>query len=745
MKPLGWMAGILMLVTASVPAAAQAPTTTLPDSAADLRAALALVDQGVQKHDRDPLDESLRRFAAIAEAHPDWPAPWIELGRAKLALFDGGFRAKKGPYQPIGIDYLQGAGNAFLRALEADSGNATAASLLGATVLREVIQPQTEPAVRALRRAIAVSPAPGTLLPLGMLERQTGHDSAAASAFRQYLAVGGDSGIGTIELATTLFKLGQRAEAESLYYAGAEHAGDPAVRSRYRTDLVWIAKPNELAAYDSLPAADVAGWLRQFWDHRDARQGRRLGDRLAEHYRRLAYVLANFRTNRDGNSRGGSAGNDPMGRLREMTAMKVATAGGQETPESRQQRPLGGNALELAGGGPPNQAYAGLMSQTLLPAYASQQNLVDDRGVIYMRYGEPDQRATFHSPLVDPNESWKYLTPSGELILHFVGTIAPSHLANQLVFFAPLYASRAPLDPRYNELAFGFEHGGRQSVPEQIEEDRQIEIEAIRTGTTTDAFPLAFDNRLDAVAQAYGLARLRAASTGALVTFALKAEHLAFNREGTSELAVHPLRFRLLAENLLTGKVVEHDSLRRFANPIPLTSQQYLTGQAVLPLPPGRYAVRVVLADTTGNDGVALLADTVSVPAAGDSALMVSDVVIGRDDAAQSIDIPPDRIMLNPLGAVPEHGTISVYYQASGLATGQSYRARLELRRRFGTSDKDHLAVAFTDRADASTAAFHRTIDLRSLRPGQYELDLVFQAPDGTTIERRRGLNVVKR
>ena len=733
---------------------------SLADSLAELRAGAILVRRGQLTHDRGPLDEALRRFAALAEAHPHWPVPWIALGRAKLALFDGAFRPKEGPYQRLGADYLQGAGDAFLRALAADAGNGTAASLLGATVLRETVQPQTDAALAALRRAAAIHPTPGTLLPLGMLERQSGADSAAAAAFRQYLGMGGDPGTGDIELATTLFKLGRRAEAESLYYAGATHATEPAVRARYQSDLSWITSPAELATFDSVPGDSVAGWLRHFWEERDAREGRHLGGRLAEHYRRLAYVLTNFRTVRDANTHGTNWGSDPTGRLREMTATRQIR-NGKEVDFSRDRRPLGGTAADISDpeggtsspgasdGGPmltPSaEAYAALSSDGLLPAYTSQQNLVDDRGVIYMRYGEPIQRATFHDPVVDPNESWKYLTPSGELIFHFVGNIAPSTLVEHLVYFAPLYASRAVLDPRYDLLAYNLQHGGKSAVPEQLEEERQINAEAIRVGTTTDAYPLAFDTRLEAVTQAYGLAQLPGAGTGALVTFALRARHLAFRHDAPTGLTVYPVRLRLLAERLDgTGGVVEHDSLRAFAARARLQDDQYLTGQSVLPLAPGRYAVRVVLADTTGKDGVALLADTVVVPALGGTHLTLSDVVLGREHASQAVTIGGERVPLDPLGTVPADGTITLYYQAGELTPGATYQAQIEVRRRFGATDRDRLAVAFKDRAAGPTASYRRTVGLKGLRPGAYEVRLTVTGPDGATVQRRRALNVVK-
>ena len=739
-----------------------AAAPTLPDSLAQLRAGAILVRRGELTHDRTPLDEALRRFAAVAEAHPRWPVPWIALGRAKLALFDGGFRPKEGPYQRLGADYLQGAGAAFLRALAADSGNATAASLLGATVLRETVQPQTDAALPALRRAAATHPTPGTLLPLGMLERQDGADSAAAAAFRQYLAVGGDSGIGDIELATTLFKLGQRTEAESLYYAGAAEAGEAAVRERYRSDLTWVTTPAELAAFDSLSGDSVAPWLRHFWEERDAREGRHLGDRLAEHYRRLAYALANFRTTLEpGQQRGMSWGTDADATAATAGARTMGRGG--ETEGSLLNRPAGGPARELLanrdagpGGGTIGvesisaaTLYAGLASQSLLAAYRETQSLIDDRGVVYLRYGEPNQRAFAVDEKLGGNESWKYLTPSGSLILHFSGAVAPNHLIDRVPMYLPWLRSRGTLDPEYDRLAFELWSSGKALgsaiKPEHVLEVNQETEHAISVATTSDAFPLAFDSRLDAATQAYGLAQLPGAGTGALVTFALRARHLASRHDQPTGLTVYPVRLRVLAERLdATGDVIEHDSLRAFAARTPLTNEQYLTGQSIVPLAPGRYAVRVVLADTTGRDGVALFADTVAVPALGGPHLTLSDVVLGRERSTQTITIGGARVPLDPLGTVPADGTITLYYQAGGLTPGATYQAQIEVRRRFGATDKDRLAVAFQDRAEGRTASYRRTIDLKRLRPGAYDVRLTLKGADGATVERRRKLNVVK-
>ena len=42
-------------------------------------------------------------------------------------------------------------------------------------------------------------------------------------------------------------------------------------------------------------AASRLAWLKAFWGRKDAEDGRAPGERLAEHYRRLSYVMRHFR------------------------------------------------------------------------------------------------------------------------------------------------------------------------------------------------------------------------------------------------------------------------------------------------------------------------------------------------------------------------------------------------------------------------------------------------------------------
>nr|MBA3760756.1 hypothetical protein [Gemmatimonadales bacterium] len=79
---------------------------------------------------RQPLDEALAQFAEAIRGAPDSPEGWYGLALAKLELHDQRFSSKEGPYQRIGSDYLHGAVDGFMKALEADPAFGAAAARL---------------------------------------------------------------------------------------------------------------------------------------------------------------------------------------------------------------------------------------------------------------------------------------------------------------------------------------------------------------------------------------------------------------------------------------------------------------------------------------------------------------------------------------------------------------------------------------------------------------------------------------
>ena len=190
------------------------------------------------------------------------------------------------------------------------------------------------------------------------MEREVGDGDSALAAFNGYLDRGENRGLGLLEVARTDFLMG-RFDGVTPYFEGAA-SDDSATVAGYRADLATIAPDSVLREFDQQRGEQRARYLRRFWSQRDRAELRADGERLREHYRRLFYARKNFQLTTN------------------------------------------------------NRHY------DIVERYRSGSRDFDDRGVIYIRHGEPSSRASYAAPGLEPNESWRYARPDGDLIFHFI-------------------------------------------------------------------------------------------------------------------------------------------------------------------------------------------------------------------------------------------------------------------------------------------------------------------------------------
>jgi tetratricopeptide (TPR) repeat protein len=684
------------------------------------------------------LDQAVGQFAEVARGLPHWPEGWYGMALAKLELYDQGFVAKEGPYQRVGSDYLHGAVDALIRALEADPAFGAAASRLASSVLRESIQPQVKEALAALRLA-ATGPGSGDSaiqMARGLMEREAGNGDSALAAFDRFLQLGGDSAVGSLERARTLSVLGRPNEARKAYLQGAGRATSTAAVAHLRSDIAWIATRAELTQFDAALPAGRAARLEAFWARRDVQDGRAPGERLAEHYRRVFYVMRNFRIVSEKQQRAtlsmvGSpllANRSPTieDRLRAQVRRLAGTTGSQQT---------GGASNDAL-----SELHTRLNDQTLLRAYRSDQHVVDDRGVIYVRQGEPTKRATYAGGDADPNESWLYLTEQGPRIFHFTGSASPTTLVEQLPLNPELLASRGGLDLRYERMAD--DAGKYRLTPMLREQDRSSGREAIAVGTTTDTYPMRFDQDLDPVVQAFGVREGLSGGGRILVVFAAKGANLHWHKTGEDSVIVYPIKLRIIAQNEGTGAVHRMDTTRMFATRRVLRGEEFLTGQAQLPVSAGIYGVRIVVADERFVAGATIAEDSLIVPDLDAGDLVMSEPVLGQSGSGQRWASPPDSVPLNPLNAYPVGSTVEVYYQVGGVKPGRSYTSTIEVRRR---GKRDRVSAEFREENLGPKIAHFRSIGLGKLPAGEYVLTVTIREVNGSaSVTRRQSLNVTK-
>jgi hypothetical protein len=670
----------------------------------------------------------------VAE-RPNWPIAWYGLGIARLELARFKVLAREGPRQPVGVSWVAGSRAALTRALELDSTLIGAGEALArAPMPREGVSRVGDglALLKRLRSSLPLSPA--ARLALGRLEREAGNADTAAVLLGEAMARGADSGVTMAEMARVLHKAGRPVEGRGLLFAGAERTTSPEAKRRYREELSWVAMPTEIAAWDSTPVPQRRAWLEAFWAGRDVREGREPGERLIEHYQRLEFAMNNFQIT------------VPQVGRQKTRSVAVATdiswISPPNTVSSDAAAPSESEALSAD-----NLAANDAMSATVdinvpFRIFQVTQDLIDDRGIIWIRHGKPDIKSQTTGGVAV--EGWLYKRPGEEPLVLFFGeadfdgtagasVLIPTPAGSSAEAINQLCGAGLGLCDRLMADGMGAGRGAQfsgqqrqragnevRASPNLIRAERNAGIEQITRAVTSDAFPRSFEAPLDPITQIYGLDRASGGAPRLVVAFALPGDKLAYTSPPEAGgRAIYPVRVRLLSIDQSSGQRYELDSLRQFAAAAPLKPGQYLTGVAELRVPPGRYTTTLVLTQEGGRGALARLA---AVAAPGSTGLQVSDVVLGREGSGIWWNSGTSRVPMNPLNAYAKGAEAELYYQLGGLKEGESYATRFEFIPVGGKDEKPKLSLGFSAVADGPRAEVMRTVGLENLDPGSYRL-----------------------
>ncbi len=662
-------------------------------------------------------DDAAGEFEWAGELEADWPYPWYGLGLAELAQGEHSAIGIENIRQLLGKDYLSKAAKALARATQADPSFVQASIDLANAALSQRIQPRLQVALEAVRLAAgsAAGQTPAVQLARGRVEREVGEADSALAGFQAYLAAGGDSGLGLLELARTYYFARRPEDGWRAYFAGARVARSSAALTLYRVDLGAIASPEELTPYDGFTSPERrAEWLQHFWLRRDVAEARNPGERLAEHYRRWFYAQHNFRL---------------MSRHRHYDITEV---------------------------------------------YRSDQAEFDDRGVIYLRHGPPDKRATFPRVLdrLEPNETWLYRQPDGDLVFHFVaredvqdyklvesladalssgfrGALALQERRGLDQVTSDLFASRADIGPLYARLGNTL---GSSNAAGALTAERTVGQRSIAVGTTTDSYRRGFEAPLQVAASEFVAGTPDTAGQALHVVFAIPSKRLTPVSDSTR--VMYPLAFRVVVSDAAERLVARLDTVRVFTAAAPLPDGTYLTGRLALPVPPGSYRYRLLVEEPNGSGGDLVARDSIAVGALDGRAFAASDIVVGRQGSGLVWAEPRDTVLLNPLDRFSEGDSAELYYEVYGLAAGAPYHTVVRLEREGGRSlfrklfggRQAPVRLEFDAPADGPVTRVHRAIDLRDAPRGTYVLMVQITDPaSGTTLTRRHRFAIVSR
>ena len=505
----------------------------------------------------------------------------------------------------VGLGTLERSADYYTRALQTDPTFVPAALSLAQVTLALLDTARLREARDVLRGVVQqLSSSPhDLLLALGRMERSAGALQESAMVFERYLLAGGDRGLGLLELARTRLALG-RADGEGAYYEGAL-LDDPAIVAEYRADLEIVASPADLREFDRLRGPTRAAYLHRFWTERDHWELRPEGERLREHYRRLLFARTHF-------------------------------------PLTISRRFYG-----------PQDAYH------------SGNNELDDRGIIYVRHGEPADRLRPFVFGVMPNESWRYVRAEGDLLFHFSGGYDEygggdlyDYRLVQSVFDlrgaadAPrdqLLLSRQSLSPVYSRMLnwgrFGAAKPERPGAHHRTDQHRGGHHDGhLRASLQTPAGGCGGpDCGRKGCGGEPGPSGLRNS----------RVRHL--GPAESPRVFGYEVRVRLVALGA-SRQLRRHTGHDRRHQPSEgaLHRNEYLVGRAQLALPPGRWRYRAAL-QQGDSAGVVLPIGSVRVAATTGAALALSDIALGTHGRAVSwVTDAADTVSAGAIGALQE-------------------------------------------------------------------------------------------
>ena len=409
---------------------------------------------------------------------PPGPTPGTAWELAEYGVGDSQISFVTGLKTMLGKDALTRSAMAFAKSAEIDPCFVRGLVDLANTALRQRVNIKLGVALEALRRSAAT--------PAGQRSRGPARARPGrARGGRRRLGAGRVPGLpgqrgpnrslGQLEVARTLFLLG-RFDGLAPYFEGAA-SDDSVTVAGYRADLATIASDSVMGEFDRTAGRRRAAYLKRSGVSATAPSSAADGERLREHYRRLFYARKNF----------------------QLTSL--------------------------------NRHY------DIVERYRSGSRDFDDRGVIYIRHGEPTSRASYAAPGLEPNESWRYSRTDGDMIFHFIARedVQDFKLVESLfdvLGFSNALALRGGLagsegDPMAEQLMLSREQlapiyrrlqaAGRISTGRYQTEERQVGQESIALGTTSDSYELRFPNELKASSEVLAVGR---DSTGTQVQIA---------------------------------------------------------------------------------------------------------------------------------------------------------------------------------------------------------------------------------
>jgi tetratricopeptide (TPR) repeat protein len=582
-------------------------------------------------------------FERAREQAPEDPWAWYGLGLTwalgpEATRDDPGVVLFQAFARALRRDPASRALRAFRRSLELDPNLVGAATDL----VPVAIQLHDDDALRLAQSTLARAHLQGrfgleALTALAHAERALGNSRAAVEAARRAAVMSGDDPSFTYGLALALFAAGEDREGAQKW-RDAVTGLTPDLTARIYDDVRPIASEWENERWNRLDEDGRREWLEDFWTTRAALAGVSIDKRIGEHYRRLTIARQRYYNRR-------------------------------------------------RWGAPPYNAL--LLERPDLP--------FDDRGLIYVRHGEPFdviRSAPFSG--VD-NESWVYRSLDGGFrVLHFFKYGSPGGSVGP-IGDAGAAAANGEMGGGYNDfvLVHILPCGGWSD--DRVHYDRRLHLmrcneydqraisgeirrEAL-AALRSDSDSPEFVRDLDFVSDVFTF-RGEGDRTDVVAGVLLPADAV---QPAPAYLGVAwDLDVSLIVADTFFNRVARVDSTLRLLRSEPPAPGSLLRLTLGVPVVPGSaQAQRIVVASNDDPTHGRMVGRTLDVPDYSGRQLLISDIVLAEPDSGGSFRRGDVALSLVPTREFPG-GAFQAYYEIYNLTPDGTYTTEVTVEKAGG-------------------------------------------------------------
>lgn len=691
----------------------------LSHAAEPLREAIVAVCGPNLQQSRDDL---VRREAQLARERPTDAASLRALACLRGALAGEGLTGKDGYLMPPGTSWRAGALAANAKLLEQNPGDPEALRLLAAILLDEPLAEEARRWAPALVQGVAAGASDPAVLRacVVLLIGQQSYGDARRCAERG-LREGVDSTTHFLVVARERFAAHDTTLGAWAFQQAVRAARDPRAVEELTWHVTWFLSPTERATWDTLPSAVRAPWLTDRLVARDIRDGRERDARLAEHFARLEHVMGRF--------------------------------GMQVTPRMRQRLLAGMSVSDKVGLQPNpdvNVTTDEFGSGMNYREYRRWQVDFDDRGVVWMRFGKPDEMVVHMVPHAGDFrvfEAWKYVIDGEPIVLtfeseegdgsgeatRFVTGRYGEHYCGFDIYRCTL-ANRAIASGWFNRFA-GRIDNPVGIAPAQIGTLREADVEQIVEATTKDDNSVRASRHIATTAQ---YLRVWEPTTGraiALLPYAVRTQDLETIRVDDQPAVV----FQLAARSWDPVREWWHDTtaVRRLRVPDRLSGDARLTGLMEVSRTDGVSAWSLVTSQDSSGRGRAFGEGLSSL---GDGQIIVSDLILGAARQGLTWQTASGAVVLAPLGTFARREPVELYYQVRSAAAQPGARTTVALYRiRNGErSPAPALELTFGTALERGITEVRRSLDVSRLDEGTYFIDVQVRAAGRSAVQGSR-------